>query len=103
MSDFAFANGTQTLVTDTTHWKQRLTGFGGVDNTPVSRRRERRQSLGSPEWRWCGRHVVVLRKRYDDVLHDPHHVARPVPEPGTWALMISGLGLLGFAARRKTR
>ena len=25
----------------------------------------------------------------------------PVPEPGTWAMMIAGLGMLGFAARRK--
>lgn len=25
----------------------------------------------------------------------------PVPEPGTWAMMIAGLGLLGFAAQRK--
>jgi hypothetical protein len=25
----------------------------------------------------------------------------PVPEPGTWALMLSGIGVLGWAARRK--
>ncbi|MCZ2421077.1 MAG: FxDxF family PEP-CTERM protein, partial [Burkholderiales bacterium] len=24
-----------------------------------------------------------------------------VPEPETWALMLAGLGLLGFAARRR--
>jgi len=27
---------------------------------------------------------------------------QPIPEPGTWALMGAGLGLLGFAARRHT-
>ncbi|MCA1971429.1 MAG: PEPxxWA-CTERM sorting domain-containing protein [Caenispirillum sp.] len=25
----------------------------------------------------------------------------PVPEPGTWAMLLAGLGLLGFAARRR--
>jgi hypothetical protein len=28
-------------------------------------------------------------------------LAAPVPEPETWALMLTGLGLLGFAARRR--
>lgn len=27
----------------------------------------------------------------------------PVPEPETYAMLLSGLGLLGFAARRKRR
>lgn len=29
------------------------------------------------------------------------HVATPVPEPETYALMLAGLGLVGFAARRR--
>lgn len=35
---------------------------------------------------------------------DGHHIssAVPVPEPETWAMLLAGLGLVGFAARRRT-
>lgn len=35
---------------------------------------------------------------------DDHHVssAVPVPEPETWAMLLAGLGLVGWAARRRT-
>ncbi|MFQ3596461.1 MAG: PEPxxWA-CTERM sorting domain-containing protein, partial [Sphingomonadaceae bacterium] len=31
------------------------------------------------------------------------NVAGAVPEPGTWALLIAGFGLVGWAARRRAR
>jgi hypothetical protein len=31
------------------------------------------------------------------------HLAEPIPEPSTYALMAGGLGLLGFVARRRVR
>lgn len=102
-ADFAFANGTQTLLTDTTHWTQRLTGFGGVDITPVSA-----GSNGVSPWGFrsdVGAGAEWLSYASGTTTYFTTRVTSlaPVPEPGTWALMISGLGLLGFAARRKTR
>ena len=37
------------------------------------------------------------------LLLDNVRVAVAIPEPGTWGLLLAGLGLLGFAARRKAR
>ncbi len=28
-------------------------------------------------------------------------IAQPVPEPGTWTMMLAGLGLIGFAVIRR--
>ena len=40
----------------------------------------------------------------DPVIEPPILIATPVPEPGSWALMLAGLGALGLALRgRKAR
>jgi PEP-CTERM motif len=39
--------------------------------------------------------------RYDNVLLSGTAIADPVPEPQTYALMLAGLGLMGFVARRR--
>lgn len=38
-----------------------------------------------------------------EVDHLQYGLAAPVPEPETYAMLLAGLGLLGFAARRRTR
>jgi hypothetical protein len=54
------------------------------------------QSFG-PENLAGGTDLVVT----DDFVFAEPTVASPVPEPSTYALMLAGLGLLGFIARRK--
>ena len=43
----------------------------------------------------------TLRTIDDEYFSTYRYSATPVPEPGTWALLLGGLGLLGFAARRR--
>ena len=40
---------------------------------------------------------------YKASLADLGGYSAPVPEPETWAMMLTGLGLLGFAARRRSK
>ena len=47
--------------------------------------------------------IAQLRLSSTNYAFEIDTVAAAVPEPATWALMIGGLGLVGFAARRRTR
>ena len=40
---------------------------------------------------------------YTSSLNQDFLVASPIPEPATYAMMLAGLGLFGFAARRKSQ
>ena len=42
-----------------------------------------------------------LTADFDNIVATPSDVRGPVPEPSTWALMISGFGLAGAALRRR--
>ncbi len=49
--------------------------------------------------------TVGTRKAFTDLdfaaMKDIGWEVTPVPEPGTWAMLLAGLGLMGFAARRR--
>lgn len=47
--------------------------------------------------------IAQLRLSSTNYAFEIDTVAAAVPEPATWALMIGGLGLVGFAARRRSR
>lgn len=45
----------------------------------------------------------AMNLQIDPLAYDPRHpLAAPVPEPETWAMLLAGLGLLGFTVRRRS-
>jgi hypothetical protein len=65
-----------------------LSGFVAGNNTLTFRVRNFAQASGNPS----GLRVEFLQSN-----------ANAVPEPATWALMLGGFGVIGAAARRRTR
>lgn len=104
--EFVFENGTQALVTDTTHWRASVAGFGTGYFPPYSYGKNGVGPWGSfasistdAEWIWSPREATgapSLGTVYFSTRIDP------VPEPETYALFLAGLGLLGVAARRRS-
>jgi fibronectin-binding autotransporter adhesin len=43
----------------------------------------------------------ALVQRGNDLVLNFNTLAAPVPEPGTWAMLVAGIGVLGVAARRR--
>ena len=71
-----FGNSYKTVGDDFTHFS--LMGYGNVVSFTL---------VGNVSWAF-----IAL---------DNLDVAAPIPEPGTYAMLLAGLGLLGIAARRR--
>ncbi len=71
-----FGNSYKTVGDDFTHFS--LTGYGNVVSFTL---------VGNVSWAF-----IAL---------DNLDVAAPIPEPGTYAMLLAGLGLLGIASRRR--
>ncbi|WP_334106503.1 PEP-CTERM sorting domain-containing protein [Methylobacillus sp.] len=100
---FSFANGTQTLVTNTTDWTVSASrGFWEVPaETPVGDR-----TNGAAPW---GQHLGIdsnatwiwHSSNNTQVAYFSTMITAAVPEPSSYALLLAGMGILGFAASRK--
>lgn len=102
-SGFSFANGGQTLVTNTTDWTVRVSGFADTDQTPVSLGFNgvgpwgtRAGISGNAENIWspdlCGSCT-----RYFSTT-----ITSAVPEPGGLPLLALGLAVVGATVRRRS-
>ncbi len=101
-SGYKFANGTQHLLTNTADWTVRVSGFGDADQTPVSRGLNgvgpwglRTGVSSGATWIWSA-DLCGSCTRYFST-----EITSAVPEPETYALMLSGLALVGAAVRRR--
>jgi len=101
-SKFAFANGTQTLLTNTSDWKLSSTGFGLNYTTPISD-----GSNGVGPWgyhasinssaQWLDYQAGNTTAYFSTTIS----TVAAVPEPETYAMLLAGLGLIGAAVKRR--
>lgn len=101
---FIFANGSQSLVSDSTNWGVNATGFGFAFNTPydgfgtngVEPWGTMSNIASEAHWIWTGPSGTAGEAYFTTTIS-------PIPEPQVWAMLIAGFGLLGFMVRHKIK
>jgi hypothetical protein len=100
-TEFKFANGTQSLVSNATDWGVNASGFGSSYITPYSYGKNGMGPWGTmgtidsnAEWIWTGPSGTVGKAYFSTTV-------TAVPELETYAMMLAGLGLMGFMVRRR--
>jgi hypothetical protein len=102
---FRFANSSQFLVTDTAHWRVSPSAFGSGYVTPISFG----PNGAAP---WGMRPFIDASARFiwnsaspctDCNVFFSTAILAAIPEPENYALMMAGLALLGFIARRRKK
>ncbi len=100
--DFIFANGSQSLVSDSANWGVNTTGFGFSFNSPydgfgingVEPWGTMPSIASNAHWIWTGPSGTVGEAYFTTTIS-------PIPEPGIYSMFLAGLGLLGFMVRHK--
>ncbi len=106
-TDFVFGNGGTTLLTGDTSLVQNTTGFGDAYFATVDEGVNGvgpwgfRAGYGADAPHWVWNHDSTQGETDSNTVYFSAAITAAVPEPESYAMLLGGLGLLAFMARRR--
>lgn len=103
-ANFKFANGTQSLGTDTVNWKSDTGVWGGwaaPTGTPADRGVNGSGPWGMRSGIDASTHWIWSQNYDQGTSYFSTKITAAVPEPETYGMLLAGLGLMGLVARRR--